>query len=144
MIAVSKCLAGCPCRYDGKTRRDDSVCAMVERGQAFCICPELEGGLGVPRVPCEIVGGDGADVLMGRARVINREGRDCTEAFVRGAARTLEALRERGIRRALLKGRSPSCGCGEIYDGSFSGTRRAGNGVTAALLLQNGIAVEER
>ena len=105
------------------------------------VCPEVDGGLGTPRPPAEIVGGDGADVLAGRARVLTAGGADVTAAYVEGARRALRAAQEAGATRAILKTRSPSCGKGDIYDGSFSRSLRAGDGVTAALLAEHGIEV---
>jgi uncharacterized protein YbbK (DUF523 family) len=105
------------------------------------VCPEVDGGLGTPRPPAEIVGGDGADVLAGRARVVTSGGADVTGAYVAGARRALAVAQESGARAAILKSRSPSCGKGGIYDGSFSRSLRAGDGVTAALLRANGIEV---
>jgi uncharacterized protein YbbK (DUF523 family) len=105
------------------------------------VCPEVDGGLGTPRPPAEILGGDGGDVLAGRARVITADGRDVTAAYLSGARRALETARRVGAERAILKSRSPSCGSDSIYDGSFAGRTRAGEGVTAALLRANGIQV---
>ena len=144
MIAVSKCLAGYACRYDGCEKGTDEMIRMEKEGLAICVCPECLGGLPTPRPPCEIVGGDGADVLRGRARVIDINGKDQSEAFIRGAKETLRILREKRIDRVILKQRSPSCGMGEVYDGSFSGGIKRGNGVTTALLLDNDIKVETR
>jgi uncharacterized protein YbbK (DUF523 family) len=140
-VLVSACLAGRACRYDGSTNLDDWVARLVATGRAVLVCPEADGGLPTPRPPAEIVGGDGDDVLDGRARVVARDGRDVTEAYVRGAEAALEAARRAGARNALLKARSPSCGRGKIYDGSFSGTLVAGDGVTVALLRRHGISV---
>lgn len=144
MIAVSACLAGRACRYDGASRPDAEIVALLEQGRAICICPECLGGLPTPRTPAEIVGGDGADVLMGRARVMSRDGRDVSAAFLRGAREALAMVRTQGIERAVLKARSPSCGAGEIYDGTFSGGLRIGDGVTAALFKAEGIEVQAR
>lgn len=105
------------------------------------VCPEVDGGLGTPRPPAEVVGGDGADVLAGRARVVTGDGRDVTAEYLDGARKALDAARRTGASKAILKARSPSCGSGEIYDGSFSRTLAAGDGVTAALLRANGIQV---
>ena len=105
------------------------------------MCPEEEGGLGTPRPPAEIVGGDGHDVISGRARVITSEGRDVTDAYLAGAKLALQRARSSGAKTAVLKARSPSCGKGCIYDGSFSRTQRSGDGVTTALLEANGIEV---
>ncbi len=105
------------------------------------MCPEDEGGLGTPRPPAEIVGGDGRDVIAGRARVVTKQGVDVTEEYVRGARIALERARATGVTTAVLKARSPSCGKGCIYDGTFTRTQTAGDGVTTALLEANGIMV---
>jgi len=140
-VLVSACLAGRRCRFDGSANPDDEVASLVAEGRAVLVCPEVDGGLGTPRPAAEIEGGDGHDVLAGRARVLTGEGRDVTAQYVKGAERALEAAREAGATRAILKSRSPSCGCGAIYDGSFSRTQREGDGVTAALLREHGIEV---
>lgn len=144
MIAVSKCLAGYPCRYDGCGKGNDEIIRMEQDGSALCVCPECLGGLPIPRPPCEIIGGDGKDVLDGNARVMDINGMDRSDAFIKGAYETLGILQKNGIDRVILKKRSPSCGMGEIYDGSFSGKLKQGNGVTTALLLKNHIKVETR
>lgn len=105
------------------------------------ICPEVAGGLPVPRLPAEIVGGDGADVLDGQARVVTAAGEDVTAAYVRGAERALATTKQHGIMAAILKQRSPSCGSVHIYDGTHSGKLKAGEGVTAALLRRHGVTV---
>lgn len=138
---MSACLAGRACRFDGSANPDDVVGQLVADGRAVLVCPEVDGGLGTPRPPAEIVGGDGADVLAGRARVITREGADVTDAYVRGAERALSAARGAGAATAILKARSPSCGKGGIYDGSFSRLVREGDGVTAALLRAGGLEI---
>lgn len=144
MLIVSACLAGKSCRYDGKAKPNDEIVALYEKGGAVLVCPEELGGLKTPRLPSEIQGGTGEDVLLGKARVAAKDGGDVTAAFILGAERTLEAARLHGAKRAILKAKSPSCGCGLVYDGTFSGKLREGNGVTAALLLQNGVEVETR
>ena len=133
MIIVSACLAGYRCRYDGKVIPDAEIVALVKQGGAIPVCPEMMGGLPCPRVPAERT----AD---GR-RVVTKDGGDVTDAYQRGAEETLRMARLYGCEHAILKARSPSCGCGQIYDGSFSGTLRDGNGVVAALLTENGISV---
>ncbi len=143
MILVSKCLTGCPCRYDGRSVPDPEIAALAESGEAVAVCPEQLGGLPTPRVPAELEG-TGADVLDGKARAVARDGRDVTREFVSGAFEALRIANEHGIKHAVLKGKSPSCGMGLIYDGSFTGTLHEGDGVTAALLLRNGITVEVR
>ena len=140
-MLVSACLAGLPVRYDGTGNRDDVVGRLAAEGRAVLVCPEVEGGLGTPRPAAEIVGGDGADVLAGRAKVLTRDGVDVTDAYVRGARKALTAAQEAGAAVAILKARSPSCGLGRIYDGTHSGTLRPGDGVTAALLRAHGIDV---
>jgi uncharacterized protein YbbK (DUF523 family) len=138
-LLVSACLAGERCRYDGKEKRCAAIAEFVERGEAVPFCPEVAGGLSTPRPPAEIQGGDGRDVLAGRARVVNREGRDVTAAYVAGARAGVELARRLGVRRAILKEHSPACGVKAVYDGSFQGRLRPGCGVLAAALAQAGI-----
>lgn len=142
-ILVSACLLGVCCRYDGA---DNLAPEVVERAASCClipVCPELLGGLPTPRPPAEVVGGDGVDVLAGRARVVTCEGRDVSDAFLRGARETLRVARVFGVGEAWLKGGSPSCGVSHIHDGTFSHRMRPGPGVTAALLAREGIRLRE-
>lgn len=141
---VSACLAGVPCRYDGRPLPDAAVVAAVRDGRAVPLCPEELGGMSTPRPPAEIVGGDGADVLDGLARVLDARGADVTAAVLLGARRVADEARRRGIGRAVLQDRSPSCGCGCIHDGSFSGRTTPGDGVLTALLKRHGLTVEAR
>lgn len=141
MVAVSWCLCGKKCRYDGTAKPDEQAMALAAEG-ALCICPEVLGGLPIPREPAEIVGGDGKDVLDGRAKVISVSGKDVTAEYIAGAEEALRLCREKGVTLALLKANSPSCGCGCIYDGSFTGSKKSGDGVTAALFKRHGIAVK--
>lgn len=134
MIIVSACLAGYRCRYDGKTVPNESVVELMRRGEAIPVCPEMLGGLPCPRTPSERTS-DGGRVMM-------RDGTDVTDAYGTGAAETLRMARLYGCTHAILKARSPSCGSGLIYDGTFSGTLKEGDGVTAELLKENGITVE--
>ena len=138
---VSACLAGHSCSYDGLPRTCAVVEKLVREGRAIPVCPECLGGLPVPRPASEIQGGTGVDVLEGRARVVNCHGEDVTAAFIRGAQAVLEIARSHGLQAAILKARSPSCGYGRIYDGSFSRRVRAGHGVAAALLAQSGFQI---
>ena len=140
-VLVSACLAGRACRFDGTASHDDVVARLVAEGRAILVCPEADGGLGTPRPPAEIVGGTGRDVLEGRARVLTEAGEDVTAAYLKGAQIALAAARRGGASGAILKARSPSCGKGRIYDGTFSRSLTAGEGVTAALLEENGIEV---
>lgn len=141
---VSACLAGAKCSYDGRDRLNEEIFALVQEGRAIALCPEALGGLHVPRTPAEIAGASGEDVLDRRARVMTKGGRDVTAEFIKGAERFCELAKSKGIKRAILKAKSPSCGLGRIYDGTFSGKLREGNGVTAALLKREGIEVEAR
>ncbi|NMB11389.1 MAG: DUF523 domain-containing protein [Firmicutes bacterium] len=141
LYLVSACLAGANTRFDGTARPDPEIVRLVREGRAIPICPEQLGGLPTPRPPSEITGGDGHDVIAATARVLTCEGRDVTEAFLRGAQETLRLAREWQIAGAILKARSPSCGYLQIHDGSFEGGLRAGSGVTAALLKEAGLQV---
>jgi uncharacterized protein YbbK (DUF523 family) len=142
-ILVSACLLGQPVRFDGTGKRSDD--ALFERwrveGRLVPFCPEVRGGLPVPRPPAEISGGFGDDVLDGRAKVITRDGTDVTRNFVVGAWQALEQARACAARIAILKEGSPSCGSLRVHDGSFTGRKIAGEGVTTALLERHGIAV---
>lgn len=143
-ILVSACLLGRPVRYDGraKTSDDETLAAWRAEGRLVPYCPEVEGGLPVPRPPAEIEGGAGGEaVLAGKARIRTAAGEDVTEHFLAGAYRALELARAHGVRVAVLKEGSPSCGVLRIYDGSFQGRAVPGRGVTAALLARHGIAV---
>lgn len=143
MDICSACLTGRKCRYDGEAREDAEIKRRYETGELKAVCPECLAGLPAPRCPSEIVGGDGGDVLEGRARVMAQDGSDRTAEFLKGAQKTLEAAQRCGAKRAYLKSKSPSCGCGRIYDGTFSGVLRGGDGVTTALLKKHGIEVIE-
>ncbi|CAH0228136.1 hypothetical protein SRABI96_02607 [Peribacillus sp. Bi96] len=146
MILVSSCLAGLEVRYDGTNSLDDRILELLEERKAISVCPELLGGFSTPREPAEIIGGDGVDVLDGKARVIEKSGRDVTELYIRGAHLTLRKAQEVDATLVILKENSPSCGSAMIYNGEFNGEKRAGNGVTAALLTRHGFTVtsEER
>ncbi|WP_345472007.1 DUF523 domain-containing protein [Glutamicibacter ectropisis] len=143
-ILVSSCLAGIPCRYNGKAKTDQNIVNAVARGEAIAACAEELGDLPTPRPPAEIVGGDGYDVLQGNATVVSIDGQDLTEAFVAGAQKVAQLATSNGITEAVLQDRSPSCGCGAIYDGSHSGTLAEGDGVLAAILKQRGLQVSAR
>jgi uncharacterized protein YbbK (DUF523 family) len=140
-ILVSACLAGRQCRFDGSANPDDFIAKLVAEGRAVLICPEVDGGLRTPRPRAELAGGSGSDVIAGRAAVITDGGEDVTGAYLKGAERALARARATGATAAILKARSPSCGVGEVYDGSFSRTLVEGDGVTAALLRAEGLSV---
>ncbi|MDW6062890.1 DUF523 domain-containing protein [Streptomyces sp. FXJ1.4098] len=140
-VLVSACLRGVPCRFDGRHKASPELEEAVAGRAVVSFCPEVAGGLATPRRPAELVGGDGHGVLDGSARVVEDTGLDVTEAFVAGARRALAAAQRGGCTEALLMPRSPSCGRGVVYDGSFAEELVPGDGVTAALLERNGIAV---
>ncbi|GAA3131190.1 DUF523 domain-containing protein [Streptosporangium carneum] len=143
-ILVSACLVGRRVRYDGaaKTSGDALLAAWRREGRLVPFCPEVEGGLPVPRPASEIEGGaGGAAVLAGAARVLTADGTDVTRAFLAGAQAALAVARSFGVRVAILKEGSPSCGGLSVYDGSFRGRRVPGVGVTAALLELHGVSV---
>ena len=131
MKIVSACLAGINCKYDGKNNVNETVLRLVKEGKAIPVCPEQLGGLSTPREKSEIRNG----------RVFTASGKDETGAMLKGAEETFRIARLVGAKEAILKSRSPSCGKGQIYDGSFSKKLVEGNGVTAELLLRNGIKV---
>ncbi len=143
-ILVSACLLGKPVRYDGgdKAVASEILAAWQAQGRVIGLCPEVEAGLPVLRPPAEIErGGSAYSVLVGRAKVIEDNGRDISDAFVAGARNALVTAQRHGCRYALLTDGSPSCGSSFIYDGSFTGVRRDGIGVVTALLRKNGIEV---
>lgn len=130
-ILVSACLLGVPCRYDGSGKADENIIRLMNKYELIPVCPEIFGGLATPRDPSEIIDG----------RVITRSGKDVTKEYVTGAEETLRLAKLYGCKKAILKERSPSCGFGKIYDGTFSKAVVVGNGITANLLTENGIAV---
>lgn len=132
-VLVSACLLGARCRYDATARYDGALADALSHCEVVPICPEMQGGLACPRPASEIAAAQG--------RVIDAEGRDVTMAFEKGAALALRSAQAHGCTCAVLKAKSPSCGCGAVYDGSFSGRLVPGDGVTARLLKENGIAV---
>lgn len=130
-ILVSACLLGVRCRYDGKSKPHPAVERLLEQHTLIPVCGEILGGLPTPRVSAERQG----------ARVVTADGRDVTAAYRRGAEEVLRLAKLYGCKAAILKERSPSCGSGRIYDGTFTGTLTDGWGVTAELLRDHGICV---
>ena len=130
-VLVSACLLGVACRYDGKGQAIPRLNELLAACEVIPVCPEQLGGLPTPRTPSERVG----------EKVLARDGTDVTCAFARGATEALRLARLTGARLALLKARSPSCGSGEIYDGSFTGRTVPGNGVAAQALVDAGIEI---
>ncbi|WP_100488318.1 DUF523 domain-containing protein [Sporolactobacillus pectinivorans] len=141
MILVSSCLAGYDVRYNGTHCLNDEIRQMIREGKATAVCPELLAGFAIPREPAEIIGGDGDDVLDGRAKVIEKSGKDVTNAYIKGANAALRKAQEINATTIVLKEYSPSCGSSMIYNGKFNGERVYGIGVTAAWLRKNGIKV---
>ena len=130
-VLISACLLGVRCRYDGAARAHPLAAALARRHDLVPVCPEQLGGLSTPRPPAERRGD----------RVVTAAGADVTEQYRRGAEEALALCRFFGCQAAVLKERSPSCGCGAVYDGTFTGTLTPGDGVTAALLTACGIPV---
>ena len=127
-IMVSACLLGENCKYSGGNNRDENVLRFIDGHEVIPVCPEVMGGLPTPRPPAEIV----------RGEVVNREGKSVDAQYRRGAQMALEIAQREKIDLAILQSRSPSCGVKEIYDGTFSGKRISGQGVTARLLSEHG------
>ncbi|MBV7504460.1 DUF523 domain-containing protein [Bacillus sp. sid0103] len=141
MILVSSCLAGLEVRYNGTHCLNNKIRKLVEENKAITICPELLGGFSIPRVPAEIIGGNGEDVLDGKAKVVDKSGKDVTDLYIKGAYATLEKAKEITATIVVLKENSPSCGSSKIYNGEFNGKKIEGMGVTSALLKRDGIKV---
>ena len=130
-ILVSACLLGNNCKYDGTNNKNEKVIEYIKDKEIIPMCPEIYGGLSTPRVPSERKGD----------KVITKNGEDVTVNFLKGAKETLYIAKLFNIKKALLKAKSPSCGNGIIYDGSFTHTKIEGYGVTAELLKENGIEI---
>lgn len=130
-ILVSACLLGVPCRYDAKSKPDERVIALSKKHELIPVCAEVLGGLETPRIPAEIV----------RDKVLRRDGVDVTREYHSGAQRVLDIAIQNSCKIAILKSKSPSCGKGEIYDGTYTKTLKDGNGICADLLMKNNITV---
>ena len=131
VILVSACLLGHNCKYNGKNNKNEKVLDYIKNKHVIPICPEVFGGLTIPRLPSEIKDN----------KVINKTGKDVSDNFIRGANKTLEIAKKLNVKKALLKQNSPSCGCGRIYDGSFTNTIINGDGITTRILKENNIEV---
>jgi len=129
---VSACLIGIECRYDGKSNLNKKCFELFKRGKLIPVCPEQLGGLQTPREKSEI---------QKNGKILTKSGKDVTKSFIKGAKETLKMAKLLEIKEAILKSKSPSCGCGKIYDGTFSGKLIKGDGTTAALLKKNKIIV---
>jgi uncharacterized protein YbbK (DUF523 family) len=129
MKIVSACLAGIKCRYDGTAKPNKKVIDLIKKGKAIPICPEQLGGLSTPRIPAETKNG----------RIVRKDGKDITAYFIKGAKEALKIAKMAGCKEAILKSKSPSCGVDYIYDGSFSGKLKKGDGIFTKLLKRNKI-----
>jgi uncharacterized protein YbbK (DUF523 family) len=141
MKLVSACLLGINCNYKGEGKPNPKLIEEFKEGLLYPVCPEVLGRMKIPRPAAEISGGTGLDVIDGKAKVIDANGADVTKNFMDGAFAVLGIAKSVGAKEAVLKARSPSCGCAKIYDGTFSGNLIDGDGVTAALLKKNGVKV---
>ena len=141
MIVVSSCLAGLRVRYDGTDCLDEAMEKQLKGKKVQSVCPELLGGFSTPREPAEIIGGDGYDVLDGKAVVKDCKGNDVTQMYIDGAYKALDFIKSLQAEMVVLKENSPSCGSSLIYTGHFDGTKMDGVGVTTAILRRNSIKV---
>ncbi len=132
MVVVSACLLGMNTKYNGNNNINEEVVALKDKFVLVPLCPEQLGGLTTPRTPAEV---------QENGCVYNKDGEDVTESFLRGASETLKLIKLFNIRYALLKDGSPSCGVHFIYDGTFTGKKIKGRGITAQLLMDNGIKI---
>ncbi len=141
-VFVSACLLGENCKYSGGNNLRENLIKELSDCEIIPVCPEIFGGLPTPRKPSEIEQGfDGTDIVKGKGRVINSAGEDVTVQFLKGANKTIEMAMEQKPCAVYLKQGSPSCGCGYIYDGTFSGAKKQGRGVTAAIFEENGFEI---
>jgi len=131
MIIVSACLAGVNCRYDGKNSANEKIIKLIKEGKAILVCPEQLAGMTTPREPIEIKNG----------KIINKKGEDFTEKLIFGCSEALKIAKLYCCEKAILKSRSPTCGCGKIYDGIFTGKLIAGDGLFAKMLKENDVEV---
>lgn len=141
MILVSACLLGKKVKYDGGANDNELLLKYESTGCFLPVCPECIGGLNTPRKSAEIQKGTGADVIAGRTVVSDKDGKDVTAEFVRGAEGLLELVRKHNVKIAVLKENSPSCGNANIYDGTFSHKKISGQGVAASLISEAGVTI---
>ena len=135
MILISACLLGVNCKYSGGNNKIEGIENLLKMDTFIPVCPEQLGGLKTPRSPSEIT------IKNGEKQVFDKEGNNVTSQFIKGAEETLKIAKMYDIKNAILKSNSPSCGCGNVYDGTFSGKIVEGDGITAALLKSNGIKI---
>lgn len=141
MILISACLCGVNCRHDGCIIENQLLKKLVALKKAIPLCPEILGGRGVPRQPSEIVGGSADDVINGMAKIIDKTGVDLTSEILTGVLQVVATAKKLEIKKAVLKTKSPACGMGKIFDGTFSGKLTDGNGILTTALIKEGIEV---
>ncbi|WP_294401703.1 DUF523 domain-containing protein [uncultured Clostridium sp.] len=140
MYIISACLCGVNCKYSGKNNLNEKCMKLFREGKALLVCPEQLGGLSTPRNPVEL-DSSAKEVVEYDGKAVDNAGHDCTKQFLDGAYETLRIAKEAGINKAILKEGSPSCGCNFVYDGTFTGNRIEGKGITAYVFEQEGINV---
>lgn len=136
MFLVSACLLGINCKYNGGNNKNKKVIEFLKNKKFIMVCPEELAGLGTPRIPCELIQKENGDI-----EIINKEGKNLTKKFLNGANEVLKIAKSNNVKKAILKAKSPSCGNGLIYDGSFTSTLIVGDGITTKLLKENNIEV---
>jgi len=139
-ILISACLIGAKCRYNGTNAFNKKALEILSKSEVITVCPELLAGEPIPRTTCNIHNGTGQDVIKGKARIIGTDGKDYTENYLKGAHKALKIALEYNIKKAYLKSKSPTCGCGKIFDETGKNLK-IGNGIFAALLLDHEIEV---
>ncbi|SCJ55777.1 Uncharacterized conserved protein [uncultured Clostridium sp.] len=140
MYLISACLCGVNCKYNGSNNYSKYCDDLFKSGKAILICPEQLGGLPTPRIPSEMIQ-NAEEILKREGKIFTKDGRDVTEEFVKGANEVEEIAKKLNIEGAILKDGSPSCGVNYVYDGTFTGKKIKGRGITAEILVRNGISV---
>lgn len=140
MYLISACLCGVNCKYNGRNNYSEYCDELLKSGKAILVCPEQLGGLPTPRIPSEM-NNKADEILKGKGEILAKDGRDVTEEFLKGAKEVEEIAKKLNIEVAILKDGSPSCGVNYVYDGTFTGNKIKGRGITAEILVQNGISV---
>lgn len=140
MYLISACLCGVNCKYNGLNNYNKHCDDLFKKGKAILICPEQLGGLPTPRVPSEM-NNSAEEILKRKGEIFTKDGRDVTEEFIKGAKEVIEIAKKLDIEGAILKEGSPSCGVNFVYDGTFTGNKIKGRGITAEILIENGIDV---
>lgn len=141
MYLISACLCGVNCKYNGLNNYNEICDKLFTSGKAILVCPEQLGGLPTPRIPSEIIGESSNILNNNNGSVIDKNGNDVTQQFVKGAKETLQIAKKLNIKKAILKDGSPSCGVNYIYNGNFNGSKIKGMGITAQLLKESSIDI---